>query len=96
VEVLDAAGVSLGAMLGRYVTALVIDTMMASAGYIVQTVKRRCAVVLEHLLYRIRISFGVEREKPSSNSCSPMSERKMLLLSTLASWCPGRCVYVKM
>ncbi len=62
VEVLDAAAVSLGAMLGRYVTALVTDTMMASGDYVEQTTERRSAELLEHLLYPHPHSVWIERE----------------------------------
>jgi manganese/zinc-transporting P-type ATPase C len=62
VEVLDAAAVSLGAMLGRYVTALVTDTMMASGDYVERTTERRSAELLEHLLYPHPHSVWIERE----------------------------------
>lgn len=62
VEVLDAAAVSLGAMLGRNVTALVTDAMMASGDYVEQTTERRSAELLEHLLYPHPHSVWIERE----------------------------------
>jgi manganese/zinc-transporting P-type ATPase C len=87
VDLLDAAAVSLAALLGRYATALVTDAMMACGDYVEQTTERRSAELLEHLLYPHPRSVWIEREEASSRSPSPMYKREMSLLSTLASWC---------
>ncbi|MEG6508991.1 heavy metal translocating P-type ATPase [Methyloligella sp. 2.7D] len=62
VELLDAVAVALGARMGRYTTALVTDTLMASGDYLEETTERHSEDLLTHLLYPHPSAVWVERD----------------------------------
>lgn len=62
VQLLDAAAVSLGAARGKYMTALVTDSLMESGDYLEESTQRRSEELLERLLHPHPSSVWVERD----------------------------------
>jgi cation transport ATPase len=62
VQLLDAAAVSLGAVQGKYITALVTDSLMEAGDYLEESTQRRSEELLEHLLHPHPASVWVERD----------------------------------